>query len=108
MVAGCGVEAVIPYPANQRRGERGLLRVDKYFRSYDPHRERRLYRRRTSIERVNSRLDDLLCLGRHRVRGLRNISVHVFLCVIAMLPVAMAALRLGMPERARSIALLGW
>ena len=40
--AECGVEAVIPYPANQRRGERGLLRVDKYFRSHGPYRERTL------------------------------------------------------------------
>jgi len=57
---------------------------------------------------VNSRLEGLVCLNRHRVRGLRNVSVHVALCIIAMLLVAVAALRLGMPEKARCIASFGW
>jgi hypothetical protein len=30
------VEAVIPYPANQKRNVKGLLRVDKKFRIYGP------------------------------------------------------------------------
>ena len=30
----CGVESVIPYPANQRPREKGLLRVDKHFRTH--------------------------------------------------------------------------
>ena len=29
-------KAVIPYPANQKRGVKGLLRVDKKFRTYGP------------------------------------------------------------------------
>ena len=33
--AGCGVEAIIPYPRNQRRGE-DVLRVDKRFRAHGP------------------------------------------------------------------------
>jgi len=71
--------------------------------------ERRIYGHvRSSIERVNSRLEDLLCLDRHRVRGLRNITVHVALCIIAMLLVAVAALRLNMPEKVRCIASFGW
>lgn len=106
--ADCGVEAVIPYPANQRRGE-DVLRVDKHFRAHGPPRERKIYmQKRSSIERVNSRLKDLLGLDRHRVRGLRNITVHVALCIITMLLVAVAALRLNMPEKARSIASFGW
>jgi len=95
--AGCGVEAVIPYHRNQRRSE-NVLRVDRRFRVHGPDREVRIYRRaRSSIERVNSRLEDLVCLNGHRVRGLRNVTVHVALCIIAMLFVAFAALRLGMP-----------
>ena len=106
--AGCGVEAVIPYPRNQRRGEE-VLRVDRRFRAHGPEGEVRVYgRARSSVERVNSRLDDLVCLNRHRVRGLRNVTVHVALCVIAMLLVAVAALRLGVPEKARCIASFGW
>ena len=106
--AGCSVEAVIPYPRNQRRGEE-VLRVDRRFRAHGSEDEVRVYgRARSSIERVNSRLEDLVCLDRHRVRGLRNVTVHVALCIIAMLLVAVAALRLGVPEKARCIASFGW
>ena len=107
-VDDCGVVAVIPYPSNQRKGE-AVLRVDRFFRVYGSEEERRLYGLgRSSIERVNSRLEGQVCLDRHRVRGLRNIAVHVALCIIAMLLVAVAALRLGVPEKARSIATFGW
>jgi len=49
-----------------------------------------------------------VCLDRHLVRGMRNIMVHVALYIIAILLVAVAALRLGVPEKARSIATFGW
>jgi len=107
-VADYGVVAVIPYPSNQRKGE-DVLRVDRFFRVYGSEEERRLYGLgRSSIERVNSRLESQVCLDRHRVRGLRNVTIHVALCIIAMLLVAVAALRLGVPEKARSIATFGW
>jgi len=107
-ISAHGIEAVIPYPANQRPKEKGLLRVDKHFRTHGPARKRRIYRRRTSIERMISRLREQLDLNRHRVRGLRNMAVHVLLCVITMLLIAVAALRLKKPGKARSITLLGW
>ena len=107
-VADWGVVAVIPYPSNQRK-EEDVLRVDRYFRVYGSEEERRLYGLgRSSIERVNSRLEGQVCLDRHRVRGLRNVTIHVALCIIAMLLVAVAALRLGVPEKARLIATFGW
>ena len=82
--------------------------MDRRFRTYGPESEVRVYgRERSSIERVNSRLEELVCLNGHRVRGLRNVTVHVALCIIAMLLVAVAALRLGMPEKARCIASFG-
>ena len=106
-VADCGMVAVIRYPSNQRRGE-GVLRVDRYFRVHGSEEERRLYGLgRSSIERVNSRLEGQVCLDRHRVRELRNVTIHVALCIIAMLLVAVAALRLGVPWKARSIATFG-
>ena len=99
---------MIPYPSNQRKGE-DVLRVDKFFRVYGSEEERRLYGLgRSSIERVNSRLEGQVCLDRHRVRGLRSVTVHVVLCIIAMLLVAVAALRLGVPWKARAIATFGW
>ena len=103
-----GAESVIPYPSNQARGE-PVLRVDRFFRTSDSANERKLYGLgRSSVERVNSRLEGQVCLDRHRVRGLRNVAVHVALCIIALLLVAVAALRLGVPWRARSIATFGW
>ena len=82
--------------------------LDKHFRTHGPACERRIYKQRASIERTNSRLKEQLSLNKHKVRGLRNIVIHVLLCIITMLLVAVAALRLNKPEKARSIAQLGW
>ena len=101
-----GVRAVIPYPANQRKGEAKLLRVDKYFRTHGAVVEKRIYAQRGAIERVNSRLKEQLCLERHRARGLERITIHALLCMIAMLLNAIAALRLNRPEKTRSITML--
>jgi len=101
-----GVRAVIPFPTNQQRGQKGLLRVDKYFRTHGPIYEKRVYRLRSAVERVNSRLKEQLSLERHRVRGLGRITVHALLCMIAMLLNALAALRLNRVDKARSITLL--
>jgi transposase len=101
-----GVRVVIPFPANQLREQKGLLRVDKYFRTHGPAYEKRVYRLRSSIERANSRLKEQLCLEKHRVRGLRRITVHALICMIAMLLNAVAAFRLNNVEKARSITLL--
>jgi hypothetical protein len=38
-----GVRAVIPYPANQSKGEAKLLRVDKYLRTHGPVVEKQIY-----------------------------------------------------------------
>jgi IS5 family transposase len=105
--SGHGVRAVIPYPANQRRNEKGLLRVDRYFRTHGPACERRIYRQRAAVERMNSRLKEHLGLNRHRVKGLKNITTHALLCIIAMLLTALAALAMKRPEKAISITILG-
>jgi hypothetical protein len=102
-----GVRTVIPYPANQHRREKKLLRVDRYFRTHGPPRETRIYRQRAAVERVNSRLKEHLDLNRHRVKGLRNIAVHALLCIIAMLLTALATLQLNEVEKTRCVTLLG-
>jgi len=56
---------------------------------------------------VNSRLD-LVGLGGLKLRGLRNVAFHVTLCMIALLLVAVAALRLGRPWKARSVSSFWW
>jgi len=101
-----GVRVVIPFPANQLRERKGLFRVDRYFRTHGPTDKKQVYRLRSSVERVNSRLKEQLCLEKHRVRGLRRITVHALICMIAMLLNAVAAFRLNRVEKARSITLL--
>ena len=101
-----GVKVVIPYPANQSKENKMLLRVDKYFRTHGPACERQTYNQRGAVERVNSRLKEQLCLERHRAGGLERITIHALLCIIAMLLNALAALRLNRPEKTRSITML--
>ncbi len=102
-----GAEPVIPYPSNHRRGEE-VLRVDRLFRTSGSASERRIYGvGRASVERVNSRLEfvGLECL---KLRGLRNVLVHVLLCIIVMLVVAVAAVWLGRAWKVRSLASFWW
>jgi hypothetical protein len=105
-LSACGVVAVIPYPANQNKKEVNALRVDKYFRVHGPSLEKQLYKQRSGVKRVNSRQKEQLCLERHRARGLKRITTHALLCMIAMLLNGVVALRLGRPEKARSITML--
>jgi hypothetical protein len=98
-----GALPVVPYMSNQATGM-PVLRVDKCFRtSGGTDEERRLYGLgRACVERVNSRLE-LVGLDCLKVRGLRNVLIHVLLCVIVVLLVAVAAYRLGRPHKARSV-----
>ncbi len=96
-----GIRVVIPFPTNQQRAQKGLLRVDRYFRTMDQTIEKRLYRLRSSVERVNSRLKEQLCLEKHRVRSIERITVHALICMIAMLLNAVAAFRLNRVEKVR-------
>jgi IS5 family transposase/transposase len=56
----------------------------------------RLYRLRTSVERVNSRLKELLGLGKITVRGIAKVTVKALLSLLVMLAAAV-----GMAERHR-------
>ena len=62
---------------------------------------------KASVERVNSRLG-LVGLGCLKLRGLRNVLIHVLLCIIVMLLVVVAAVRLGRPWKARSLSSFWW
>jgi len=104
--ADVGIQVVIPYPINQMRGQKGLLRVDRFFRTHGPKRDKRLYRLRSCVERVNSRLKEQLCLENHRVRGLPRVTAHSLFCLIAMLLNAVAAVRLRVVGKVRSLTLL--
>jgi len=100
-VGALGAEQVIPYPANQLKGVKGVLRVDRKFRVHGPEKLRRLYRLRSSVERVNSRLKALL--GKVTFKGLKAAAIQVSYAVLGMLFVAWTAIKTGKPEKARSI-----
>jgi len=84
-----------------------VLRVDRCFRLGGAEEERRIYGLGASLERVNSRLD-LVGLGCLKIRGLRNVMVHVVLCVVSVLLVAVAAVRLGRAWWARLVSSFWW
>ena len=98
-----GALPVIPYPRNQRVGDRGILRIDKKFRSHGPQRLKAAYKKRVAIERVFSRLKNLTSLTQHNLRGLAKITFHTQLCVLIMLLTAEAALNTHNKAKSRSI-----
>ncbi|MGA2681694.1 MAG: transposase [Candidatus Bathyarchaeia archaeon] len=102
-LSACGVNAVVPYPANQKKEEAAGGQV---LQNHGPSLEKQLYRQRSGVERVNSRQKEQLCLERHRARGLKRVTTHALLFMIAMLLNGVVALRLGRPEKARSITML--
>ena len=62
-----------------------------------------LYKKRGSVERVISRLKEELTLKAVRVRGINNVKVHITLSLIAMLTVALVALKTGNGKMLASI-----
>ncbi len=98
-----GTVPVIPYPRNQQRGVKGVLRIDRRFKSHGPQQLRRVYRKRVAVERVFSRLKNLAGLTQHNLRGLAKITFHAQLCLLIMLFTAQAAVNTGKPCKTRSI-----
>jgi len=98
-----GTFPVIPYPKNQCKGVRGILRVDRKFRSHGPRKLKTAYKKRATIERVFSRLKNLTSLTHHSLRGLAKVTFHSQLRVIVMLLTAQAAVNTNNKAKARSI-----
>jgi hypothetical protein len=94
---------VIPYPRNQQVGIRGILRVDRKFRSHGHQKFRRAYRKRVAVERVFSRLKNLAGLTQHNLRGIAKVTFHSQLCALIMLLTAQAAINTNNQAKARSI-----
>ncbi len=59
---GVGANPIIPCPKNQLVGVRGILRVDRKFRSHGPASFKTSYKKMTAVERVFSRLKNLTSL----------------------------------------------
>ena len=61
------------------------------------------YAKRTAVERVNSRIDQVYGFERHFIRGLQNMKLRVGLALIVMVATAVAWIKAGKPERMRSL-----
>lgn len=95
-------EAIIPYPANQRRGVKGLLRVDKKFRTHGPEEQKRKYHKRPAIEAVMSFLKTQYSLAVNKVRGLKNVTVYTLYSIFSLVLTREAAENIGRPDKAVS------
>jgi hypothetical protein len=63
------------------------------------------YNRRSSVERVNSRIDKLLGFERHSIRGQNKKQVRRGLGLVVMLAMALGRIEAGQPERLRFMTL---
>jgi hypothetical protein len=96
------VETVIPYPANQKRDVKGLLRVDKKFRTYGPEDQRREYHKRPRIEAVYSFLKKQYSIAANKVRGLRNVASYALYSLLCLVLNTEAAEKIGRQDKAVS------
>jgi hypothetical protein len=63
----------------------------------------KLYDKRTSIERINSRIDGSFGFERHYIRGLQKMTLRCGLALCIMLAIAVGRLRQNRPDLIRSI-----
>ncbi len=63
----------------------------------------RLYRGRTAVERVNSRLDVSFGFEHHFIRGMKKMQVRVGMALVVMLAMALGSIELGEQYRMRSL-----
>ena len=103
-----GVEC--PSVENCRKGYSTLVRMklDEDPRIFVPTprhtlKFKRLYNKRTAVERVNGVLDTVFGFELHTVRGLAMIRLRVALALIGMLAMAAGRIRTGQPELIRSL-----
>jgi hypothetical protein len=61
------------------------------------------YKKRTAVERVNSRIDHVYGFERHFIRGLRKVRLRMDLSMIVMLATAAEWVEAGHPENVRSL-----
>jgi hypothetical protein len=95
-------KTVIPFPANQKRGVRDILRVDKKFRIYGPEDQKKEYHKRPHIEAVYSFLKTQYSLAINKVRGVTNVACYALYSLLCLVLNREAAETLGRPDKAVS------
>lgn len=64
---------------------------------------KKAYDHRTSVERVNSRLDQVLGFEHHTIRGKAKMEMRVTLALVVMLAMALGRIRAGQSDKMRSL-----
>ena len=95
-------KTVIPYRANQKRDVKGLLRVDKKFRTYGSEDQKKAYHKRPRIEAVYSFLKTQYSMTMNKVRGLENVACYSLYSILCLVLNREAAERFGRPDKAVS------
>ena len=93
---------MIPYPSNQKKAVKGLLRVDRKFRTYGPDEVKKEYHKRLRIEAVNSFLKMQYSLAANKVRGLGNVACYALFSLLCMVLNREAAQNFGRTDKALS------
>ena len=95
-------KTVIPYPANQKRDVKDLLRVDKKFRAYGPEDQKNEYHKRPHVEAVYSFLKTQYSLAVNKVRGVKNVASYALYSLLCLVLNREAAENFGRPDKAIS------
>jgi hypothetical protein len=95
-------QTVIPYPSNQKRGVKGILRVDKKFRTYGPDELKKEYHKRPSVEAVYSFLKTQYSMATNKVRGLTNVACYALFSILCLVLNREAAQNIKRPDKASS------
>ena len=61
------------------------------------------YKKRTAVERVNSRIDNVYCFEKHFIRGLKKMKLKVGLSLCVMLALALGRIKENRQELMRSM-----
>lgn len=64
---------------------------------------KQIYKKRSSVERVNGRLDESFCFEKHYIRGIKKMELRCGLALIVMLGMAYGRVREKRPEKLRSL-----
>ena len=81
-----------------KKDRRIFTPIARHSRTWDT-----AYDRRTSVERVNSRLDRVLGFEQHTIRGMAKMQARVTLALVVMLAMALGRIQAGQKEQMRSL-----
>jgi hypothetical protein len=61
------------------------------------------YKKRSAVERVNGRIDQVLGFEQHTIRGKQKMTMRISLALIVLLAMALGRIQIGQKERMRSM-----